>query len=135
VFPTGSAYAHAGFGLDWSGKLLRITEREERQALCLEDFSRAKKVLEAVLDSPCPFICLPWGQFDEITLEASAKTGHLTALTLERTFVGPGSPNIGRIAVKDAKTTAWLRNKLFLHAYSLHAKLFRTRLGSNTGQP
>lgn len=125
VYPTGSAYAHAGFGLDWNGKPLRIAEREERLALCLDDFHRAKKELETILDSPCPFICLPWGQFDETALAASAQAGYRAALTLERTFVGPGSParRIGRIAVKDAKTLAWLRNKLFLHAHALPAKI------------
>jgi len=129
VYQAGSAYAHAGFGLDWGGEPLRIADRKERAALCAEDFSRAKKELETILNRPCPFLCLPWGQFDEITLEASAKAGHLATLTLERTFVGPGSPaqRIGRIAVKDAKSTAWLRNKLFLHAHALSAKILRSR--------
>lgn len=136
VYPTGSAYAHAGFGLDWSGEALRIAEPAERQALCLADFRRAKEALETILGLPCPFLCLPWGQFDGTTLEAGAKAGYQSALTLERTFVGPGSPaqRIGRIAVKDAKRAAWLRNKLFLHAYALTAKLFRARQVS-TGQP
>lgn len=125
VYPTGSAYAHAGFGLDWSGSPLRIAEQEERLDMCLEDFSRAKKELEAILDHPCPFLCLPWGQFDGTTLEASAQAGYQAALTLERTVVGPGSQRIGRIAVKDAKTPAWLRNKLFLHAHALSAKILR----------
>lgn len=129
VYPTGSAYAHAGFGLDWTGKPLRITEQGERLALCLDDFGRAKKEVETILDRPCPFLCLPWGQFDDTTLAAGAQAGYRAALTLERTFVGPGSPaeRIGRIAVKDAKNQAWLRNKLFLHAHALPAKLFGSR--------
>jgi len=129
VYPTGSAYAHAGFGLDWTGKPLHITEQGERLALCLDDFGRAKKEVETILDRPCPFLCLPWGQFDDTTLAAGAQAGYRAALTLERTFVGPGSPaeRIGRIAVKDAKNQAWLRNKLFLHAHALPAKLFGSR--------
>lgn len=129
VYPTGSAYAHAGFGLDWNGNPLRIAEREERTALCLEDFSRAKRELETILGRPCPFICLPWGQFDETTLAAGVQAGYQAALTLERTFVGPGSPalRIGRIAVKDAKSPAWIRNKLLLHAHALPAKILRSR--------
>lgn len=136
VYPTGSAYAHAGFGLDWSGEALRIAEPAERQALCLADFRRAKETLEAILDRPCPFLCLPWGQFDGTTLEACAKAGYQGALTLERAFVGPGSPaqRIGRIAVKDAKSATWLRNKLLFHAHLLPAKLFRSPQGF-TGQP
>ncbi|WP_043811200.1 polysaccharide deacetylase family protein [Desulfomicrobium baculatum] len=127
VYPVGSAYAHTGFGLDWNSAPLLIAEKEERLALCLKDFSRAKKELETILDRPCPYICLPWGQFDETTLEASIKAGYLGALTLERTFVGPGSPRqrIGRIAVKDANSPTWLRNKLFLHAHTLTSKIFR----------
>lgn len=137
VYQAGSAYAHAGFGLDWNGEPLRIAKREERAALCLRDFSQAKKELEATLNHPCPFLCLPWGQFDETTLEASAKAGHLAALTLERTFAGPGSParRIGRIAVKDAKSHAWLRNKLLFHAHALPTKLFGSHQGATTGQP
>lgn len=137
VYPMGSAYAHAGFGLDWNGSPLRIAEKEERLLLCLEDFSRAKKELETILDRPCPFLCLPWGQFDNTTLAASAQAGYQAALTLERTFVGPGSParRIGRIAVKDAKTLAWLRNKLFLHSHALPTKFFGSRQSVTTGLP
>ena len=127
IYPTGSAYAHAGFGLDWNGSPLRIAEQEERLDMCLEDFSRAKKELEAILDRPNPFLCLPWGQFDGTTLEASANAGYQATLTLERTVVGPGSQRIGRIAVKDAKTPAWLKNKLLLHAHALPAKILRFR--------
>ncbi|MDO9582604.1 MAG: polysaccharide deacetylase family protein [Desulfomicrobium sp.] len=129
VYPTGSAYAHAGFGLDWSGRPLCIGEQNKRLALCLEDFSRAKRELETILSIPCPFLCLPWGQFDAATLQASAKAGYDCALTLQRDVVGPGSSaqRIGRIAVKDAKSSAWLRNKLLLHAHALPAKIFRSR--------
>lgn len=129
IYPVGSAYAHKGFGLAFHGELLNITNQAERQAFCLEDFRRAKKKLETILNCPCPFLCLPWGQFDETTLEASATAGYQAVLTLERTFVGRGSSAecIGRIAVKDAKTQAWLRNKLFLHAHALPAKFLRAR--------
>lgn len=136
VYPTGSAYAHAGFGRDWNGEALRIAKPRERVAACLADFRRAKDTLEGILNRPCPFLCLPWGQFDATTLEAGAQAGYRAALTLERTFVGPGSPaqRVGRIAVKDAKSETWLSNKLLLHAHALPAKLFGARQGS-TGQP
>jgi peptidoglycan/xylan/chitin deacetylase (PgdA/CDA1 family) len=124
VYPAGSAYAHAGFGLDWNGRPLRIRDRKERLSLCEEGFRRAKNELETALDRPCPFICPPWGQFGTTTLAASVRAGYQPTLTLERTVVSPGSPRIGRITVKDAKNPTWLRNKLILHAHALPVKLF-----------
>lgn len=129
VYPTGSAYANAGFGLDWHGRPLKISGPEDRLALCCADFTRAKKELEAILERPCPFLCLPWGQFDRVTLQAGSQTGYQAMLTLERTYVGPDvSPQrIGRIAIKDSKSPAWLASKLFLHSHALPAKLLPSR--------
>lgn len=130
VFKVGSAYAHDGFGMDWNGTPLHIATKKERLAFCLEDFRRAKEQLETILSIPCPFLCLPWGQFDEVTLQASSLAGYRSALTLERTSSRPGSFSqcIGRIAVTDSKSLAWLRNKLLFHAHTLSAAFTSKRV-------
>ncbi|SFJ06245.1 Polysaccharide deacetylase [Desulfomicrobium apsheronum] len=119
VHPVGSSYAHAGFGLNWNGRPLPLKTDQERLAFCLQDFSTAKAKLEDLLDLPCPFLCLPWGEYDDITLPAAKKAGYEGVLNLEAGHVGPGIDpmRIGRLAVKDRKTLPWLALKTLLLAH------------------
>lgn len=125
VHPVGSAYVHAGFGLDWNGQPLTLQTQGERLAFCLEDFSSSKLRLESVLSQPCPFLCLPWGEYDEITLAAAKQAGFQGVLNLKAGHVGPGTDpmRIGRLAVKDRKTQAWLGLKTGLLAHKTLAPL------------
>lgn len=118
VYPVGSAYAHGGFGLDWKGMQLTLGSVQERVAYCLEDFSSSKRRLEAVLGAPCPFLCLPWGQYDEVTIEASAQAGFDGILTLVRTRTHEETHplRIGRLAVKDNKTITWLLMRILYYS-------------------
>lgn len=119
VPPVGSAYAHGGFGLGWDGQPLSLCAETEREAFCQADFKRCKKRLEAILGQPCPFLCLPWGQFDDVTVKAANDVGFEGVLNLEAAYVGPGTDpqRIGRLAVTDRKTRAWLGMKIFLLAH------------------
>ncbi|GAB6111168.1 polysaccharide deacetylase family protein [Desulfomicrobium salsuginis] len=129
VHRVGSAYAHAGFGLDWAGRPLTLTTPEERLAFCLDDFSRSKAHLESVLEKPCPFLCLPWGEYDDITLEAARQAGYEGVLNLRAGYVGPGTDplRIGRLAVKDRKSRSWLGAKATLLSTRATASLVRGR--------
>ncbi len=113
VHPVGSAYAHAGFGLDWRGQPLELSPAEQRAAFCLDDFATARTCLEGIIGQACPFLCLPWGQYDDVTLDAAKLAGYSSVLTLDRTPAGPGTDprRIGRLAVKDGKSLAWLALK------------------------
>ena len=106
VHPVGSAYAHSGFGRSWDGGPLAIGTQEERLAFCIDDFSRSKRRLEDALKIDCPFLCLPWGEYDEVTLEAAKKSGFNGILTLDRARVGAGTDamRIGRRAIKDGRS-------------------------------
>jgi len=119
VHPVGSSYAHAGFGLDWNGRPLTLKTDQERLAFCVTDFSAAKAKLEDLLALPCPFLCLPWGEYDDITLAAAKKADYEGVLNLEAGHVGPGIDpmRIGRLAVKDRKTLPWLGLKTLLLAH------------------
>ena len=119
VHPVGSAYAHAGFGLDWNGQPLGLGTPEERMGFCVDDFSGSKMRLESILERPCPFLCLPWGQYDDVTLQAARTAGFTAVLTLDRDGVGIGTDpfRIGRRAVKDRKTLAWLTSRLLMDAH------------------
>ena len=119
IHPVGSAYAHAGFGLDWNGRPLALATDEERLVFCLKDFSAGKARLEKLLGQPCSFLCLPWGEYDHVTLAAAKKAGYQGVLNLEAGHVGPGLDpmRIGRLAVKDRKTLPWLGLKALLLAH------------------
>lgn len=129
VHPVGSAYAHAGFGLDWDGRPLTLGSPEERMAFCVDDFSNSKRTLEGILGKPCPFLCLPWGEFDGVTLAAAREAGYDGVLNLQAGFVGPGTHpfRIGRLAVKDRKSRAWLALKAALLCLRPTAGLVRGR--------
>jgi peptidoglycan/xylan/chitin deacetylase (PgdA/CDA1 family) len=119
VHPVGSAYAHPGFGQDWNARPLALQTDQERLAFCLKDFSAAKARMEDLLGQSCPFLCLPWGEYDDITLAAAKKAGYQGVLNLEAGYVGPGIDpmRIGRLAVKDRKTLSWLGLKTLLLAH------------------
>jgi len=119
IHPVGSAYAHPGFGLDWNARPLALQTDQERLAFCLKDFSAAKARMEDLLEQSCPFLCLPWGEYDDITLAAAKKAGYQGVLNLEAGHVGPGIDplRIGRLAVKDRKTLPWLGLKTLLLAH------------------
>jgi peptidoglycan/xylan/chitin deacetylase (PgdA/CDA1 family) len=119
VYPVGSAYAQTGFGLSWDGRPQAVTTDSDRLAFCFKDFAASKKKLESLLAQPCPFLCLPWGEHDEVTLEAAEKAGYHGVLNLKAGYVGPGIDpmRIGRLAVKDRKNLAWLGLKALLLAH------------------
>lgn len=111
MYPVGSAYAHEGFGLNWQGQPLQLSTAKERLDFCIADFSRSKQALESLLNQPCPFLCLPWGAYDTLTLDAAQQAGYAGLLTLKRSYVGYQSDpmTMGRLAVKDKKSLAWLK--------------------------
>ena len=129
VYPVGSAYAHVGFGLDWTGQPLSLRTDEERLALCVDDFSSSKQRLEAILGQSCPFLCLPWGEYDDITVQAACAAGYQSLVHLGAGYVGPGADPlfVGRLAVKDRKTRPWLAAKSILLALKPLAPLVRGR--------
>lgn len=116
VHAVGSAYAHPGFGLDWHGHPLNLMPEHNRLQFCLNDFSRSKHMLETLLEQQCPYLCLPWGHYDKVTLDAARQAGYAGALTLDRTPVGLGTDpmRVGRLAVKDGKSHWWLAIKTML---------------------
>jgi peptidoglycan/xylan/chitin deacetylase (PgdA/CDA1 family) len=121
VYPTGSAYAHAGFGLDWNGSPLHLQDDEARKFFCLQDFRRSKTSLELILGHPCPFICLPWGQYNNDTVSSALQADFTGVLTLDREFTGMNSnaQSIGRLAVKDKKSLPWLAYHILRLAFKV----------------
>ena len=116
VHPIGSAYAHPGFGFDRHGRHLDLGMDAKRLAFCLEDFARAKVKMESIFDQSCPFLCLHWGQYDQITLDAAAGAGYANALTLDRIRVNRRAKRsmpmcMGRLAVADHKSRFWLASR------------------------
>lgn len=123
VYPVGSAYAQTGFGLGWDGRPQAVTNDAERLAFCVKDFTASKEMLENLLGQPCPFLCLPWGEYDAVTLEAAKAAGYQCVLNLKPGYVGAGTDpmRIGRLAVKDRKSLAWLGLKALLMAHQATA--------------
>lgn len=123
----GSAYAHNGWwprerktGIQWATR-----SEEERYRFCVEDFSRCKARLEAIVDQPLEIFCWPWGEYDRVAEQALQEAGFTAALTLERGRVGPGTDplRIGRLSVSPRKSLAWLKRRLRLMRFAPSAAL------------
>lgn len=129
TYPLGSAYAYEGHGKAWDGCDLseRIGTPEKRSEFCYQELIRSKNKLERILGQECPFLCWPWGEYDQISLEAAKRAGYKGTLTLERGYVGPGSDpmRICRIPVGNSKSTKWLERKLRIYKNRFTANIFR----------
>lgn len=118
----GSAYAFSGFGNDWNDNPLNTATPDNRFIFCLNEFSRSKIFLEKLLHKPCQFLCLPWGQYDDITLNAAKKAGYSAVLTLDNfNFLNFKSNNIinriGRFPIKDKKSIFKIMTKILFKTY------------------
>lgn len=124
TYSIGSAYAFSGFGHGWDNNILKINTPEQRHKFCVDEFLKSRIFLENLLHKSCPFLCLPWGQYDNVTLAAAKAAGYSAVLTLEKqNHINDKGPlkihRLGRLAIKDKKKTFEIMIKLFFKTHSI----------------
>ncbi|MGA1846126.1 glycosyltransferase [Deferribacter abyssi] len=127
-FEKGSAYAYDGFWpYEKNGQIIyKKRNAEERYKFCLDDFTRSRQHLEEIINKPVEFFCWPWGQFDEVSMNALKESGYKGSFTLERfpNSYGTDPFYINRIAIGDKKHITWLKQKLKIYSNKITATIF-----------
>jgi peptidoglycan/xylan/chitin deacetylase (PgdA/CDA1 family) len=77
--------------------------KELSMAELKEELEGSKKAIEEMLNTPCPYLCLPYGRFNRVTTEAAIEAGYVAMLTTVPGVVGRGSNPlaINRIGATD----------------------------------
>ncbi|MEW6486603.1 MAG: polysaccharide deacetylase family protein [Thermodesulfobacteriota bacterium] len=105
-------------GGGWEGEERRI----ERT---LEELHRARQELEKRLGGTRDELCLPWGEYDEVTLDCARRAGIRRVYTLDR---GPNpAGRIGFLVNRfepRARGSLWLRLRLWLYRSTARASLY-----------
>lgn len=98
---------------------------EERILRTLDELHRARHELEARLGGTRDELCLPWGEYDEATLDCARSAGIRRVYTLDR---GPNpAGRIGFLVNRfepRARGPLWLRVRLWLYRSSFRASLY-----------
>jgi peptidoglycan/xylan/chitin deacetylase (PgdA/CDA1 family) len=105
---------------------------EEREARTLRDLSLAKEGLESRLGGCRDELCLPWGHYDDVTMECARRVGIRRLYTVSR---GPNpAQRIGFLVhrfgpMRESDGASWLRKRLWVYRSSLRASLYGQNYG------
>lgn len=98
---------------------------EQRIQRTLEDIVRARQELEKRLGGTRDELCLPWGEYDEVTLDCARRAGIRRVYTLDR---GPNpAGRIGFLVNRfepRARGPLWLHLRLWLYRSTWRASLY-----------
>jgi peptidoglycan/xylan/chitin deacetylase (PgdA/CDA1 family) len=130
MYPSGSAYAHNGFWPE-SNDLLdpRLVERttSERIEFCLNEFTLCRERLEAITGTPLRAMSWPWGEYDDVAIEAALLAGYEAALSMDCGANRPGTPlfALRRVRMQGGVGCGELHRRLCIASQPLLAGLFR----------
>lgn len=98
---------------------------EERRKRTEEELDRARCVLESRLGGRRDELCLPWGHYDEVTLQCARRVGLVRVYTLDRGPNPAGKPGflIRRFEPR-RRDKGWLKTRLWLHRSTVRAALY-----------
>lgn len=126
VFDVGSAYVHDGFWptLREDGvPQFRLRAEQERRSFCLKDFRDSLERVRELNGLDEQLFCWPWGDFDDLSMNALKEAGYAGSFTLER---GPnvrgGDPyRMHRVGVGKNKTGKWVQQRLRMYSNRVSA--------------
>jgi len=88
------------------------------------ELSVSKAVLERELGQPCPYLCWPYGKFNDLAVTVAKEVGYEALFTTARGVAEAGSDTncIKRIRVKDSES--WFKWRMRMYVSSLLARLY-----------
>ena len=131
MYPSGSAYAHNGFWPASSDQLLesKLIERttSERIEFCLNEFTLCRERLEELTGRAARAMSWPWGEYDDMAVEAALLAGYEAALSMDCGANRPGTPvfALRRVRMQGGVACGELRRRLRIAKNPLLAGLFR----------
>jgi peptidoglycan/xylan/chitin deacetylase (PgdA/CDA1 family) len=89
-----------------------------------EELRRSKETLETRLGVPCPFLCWPYGKFDDDALRMAREAGYRAIFTTRHGVVRRGADPfaIPRIVVKD--DVAWFRRRMAVYTNPALSRIY-----------
>jgi len=90
----------------------------------LKELGESKKIIEEKLNSPCPYLCWPYGKYNGLALTAAKEVGYKAIFTTNYGVADAGSDPfaINRIIVKDS--TAWFKKRMAIYTNTILSKLY-----------
>ncbi len=90
----------------------------------LSEVGESKRAIENHLSKPCPYMCWPYGEYNDAALKAAREVGYKALFTTVHGVVNPGSDPfaIKRIVIKDG--IAWFKKRMLIYTTSLLAAFY-----------
>ncbi len=90
----------------------------------LEEIGKSKKIIEEKMGRPCPYLCWPYGKYNDTALRIAVNTGYEAIFITGHGVVEKGSDPLAikRIVVKDS--VAWFKNKMVIYINPVLSRLY-----------
>ena len=138
MYPSGSAYAHDGYWPESNDVLdNKLVERgtSERIEFCLKEFTLCRERLEELTGQASRAMSWPWGEYDDVAVEAALLAGYEAALSMDSGANGPGTPvfALRRVRMQGGVGIGELRRRMAIAKNPVLAGLFRRRWRRSRG--
>lgn len=90
----------------------------------LEELEESEKIIEERLNKPCPYLCWPYGKYNDIALNIARNAGYKATFTMNHGVVKKGANQfeINRIVIKN--DIAWFRKRMKIYTDTLSANAY-----------
>ncbi|MDI6744875.1 MAG: polysaccharide deacetylase family protein [Thermodesulfovibrionales bacterium] len=92
----------------------------------VEELKESREIIEKRLGSPCPYLCWPYGEYNDLALTSAKEADYKAIFTTNHGVVKPGSDpcEINRIIVKDS--VAWFKKRMVIYTNTILSSLYLT---------
>jgi len=89
-----------------------------------DELAGSKAIMESRLGKPCPYLCWPYGSYNETAVKTARETGYKMIFTTDPGVANAGSDpfSIKRIVVKEG--VSWFKKRLFTYTSPVFSKLY-----------
>ena len=100
----------------------RCTTLSEQELL--SEMGESKRAMENHLGKPCPYLCWPYGEYNDAALKVARNVGYKAVFTTVHGVASPGSDPfaIKRIVIKDS--IAWFKKRMWIYTNSFLAACY-----------
>lgn len=95
-----------------------------REQTLSEELTGSKTIIEAMLGKPCPYLCWPYGKYNETAMQIAKDTGYKAIFTTKHGVVKKNSDpfEIKRIVVKD--NIAWFKKRMLIYTDKILSSVY-----------
>lgn len=88
------------------------------------ELNGSKEIMEKRLEKPCPYLCWPYGSYNEASVRIAKEAGYKALFTVDHGVARPGDDPflIKRINVRD--NVLWFKKMIFTYTSPVFSKLY-----------